>query len=154
MPGRKPKPTKLKVLEGNPGKRPLNNKEPVPDSDLPSSPPHLDDVGRQEWDRVASELKELGILTGIDMAVFAAYCHSYSVWVDATIKIQKSGTIIKAPSGYPVQNPLVSVARNAQNQMLKALVELGMTPSSRSRITIEPKEKKNAILDRKKRKNG
>ena len=154
MPGRKPKPTKLKVLEGNPGKRPLNNKEPAPDSDLPSYPPHLDDIGRQEWDRVASELKELGILTGIDMAVFAAYCHSYSVWVDAAIKIQKSGTIIKAPSGYPVQNPLVSVARNAQNQMLKALVELGMTPSSRSRITIEPKEKKNAILDRKKRKKG
>ena len=28
--GRKPKPTALKVLEGNPGKRPLNDREPVP----------------------------------------------------------------------------------------------------------------------------
>ena len=28
--GRKPKPTALKRLEGNPGKRPLNAMEPVP----------------------------------------------------------------------------------------------------------------------------
>ena len=28
--GRKPKPTALKVLEGNPGKRPLNENEPIP----------------------------------------------------------------------------------------------------------------------------
>ena len=30
MAGRKPKPTALKKLEGNPGKRKLNTKEPVP----------------------------------------------------------------------------------------------------------------------------
>lgn len=30
MAGRKPKPTAVKKLEGNPGKRKLNNKEPVP----------------------------------------------------------------------------------------------------------------------------
>ena len=28
--GRKPKPTALKMLEGNPGKHPLNEHEPVP----------------------------------------------------------------------------------------------------------------------------
>ena len=30
MAGRKPKPTAVKKLEGNPGKRKLNTKEPVP----------------------------------------------------------------------------------------------------------------------------
>lgn len=30
MAGRKPKPTALKKLEGNPGKRKLNTKEPIP----------------------------------------------------------------------------------------------------------------------------
>ena len=30
MAGRKPKPTAVKKLEGNPGKRKLNSKEPVP----------------------------------------------------------------------------------------------------------------------------
>lgn len=30
MAGRKPKPTAVKKLEGNPGKRKLNKKEPIP----------------------------------------------------------------------------------------------------------------------------
>lgn len=28
--GRKPKPTAMKILEGNPGERPLNEREPIP----------------------------------------------------------------------------------------------------------------------------
>ncbi len=35
MAGRKPKPTVLKKLEGNPGKRKLNTKEPVPAKGMP-----------------------------------------------------------------------------------------------------------------------
>ena len=31
MRGRKPKPTRLKVIDGNPGRRPLNKREPVPE---------------------------------------------------------------------------------------------------------------------------
>ena len=35
MAGRKPKPTAVKKLEGNPGKRKLNTKEPVPGNAAP-----------------------------------------------------------------------------------------------------------------------
>ena len=35
MAGRKPKPTAVKKLEGNPGKRKLNSKEPVPAKGIP-----------------------------------------------------------------------------------------------------------------------
>ena len=41
MAGRKPKPTALKKLEGNPGKRKLNTKEPVPDKGMPDCPKWL-----------------------------------------------------------------------------------------------------------------
>ena len=34
--GRKPKPTNLKVLEGNPGQRPLNDNEPKPGKKAPT----------------------------------------------------------------------------------------------------------------------
>ena len=43
MPGPPPKPTKLKLLAGNPGKRPLNENEPEPEAVAPSVPAHLDD---------------------------------------------------------------------------------------------------------------
>ena len=41
MAGRKPKPTALKKLEGNPGKRKLNTKEPVPGKGMPDCPKWL-----------------------------------------------------------------------------------------------------------------
>ena len=47
--GRKPKPTALKVLEGNPGHRPLNKKEPMPKGKLPRCPEWLEDDAKKEW---------------------------------------------------------------------------------------------------------
>lgn len=36
MAGRRPKPSHLKVVTGNPGKRKLNDKEPTPIREIPS----------------------------------------------------------------------------------------------------------------------
>ena len=47
--GRKPKPTAVKVLEGNPGKRPLNMFEPVPDKVAPECPSWLNDEAKAEF---------------------------------------------------------------------------------------------------------
>ena len=41
MAGRKPKPTAVKKLEGNPGKRKLNTKELVPAKGMPACPDWL-----------------------------------------------------------------------------------------------------------------
>ena len=41
MAGRKPKPTAIKELEGNPGKRKLNKKEPKPEKGMPVCPEWL-----------------------------------------------------------------------------------------------------------------
>jgi hypothetical protein len=41
MRGRKPKPTALKRLDGNPGKRGYNHDEPVLPEGLPDCPGHL-----------------------------------------------------------------------------------------------------------------
>ncbi|MGF0034338.1 hypothetical protein ACQRBN_15455 [Bariatricus sp. SGI.154] len=45
MAGRKPKPTAVKKLEGNPGKRKLNTKEPVPEKGMPICPEHITSGG-------------------------------------------------------------------------------------------------------------
>ena len=47
--GRKPKPTALKRLEGNPGKRPLNALEPVPPTVPLQCPRHLLPEAKKEW---------------------------------------------------------------------------------------------------------
>ena len=58
--GRKPKPTALKVLEGNPGKRPMNMNEPVPPKGTVKCPAWLEPEAKKEWKRLASSLEAMG----------------------------------------------------------------------------------------------
>ena len=135
-PGPRPKPTSIKIYEGNPGNRPLNKNEPKPKSTPPKCPKHLDRRAKREWKRMASVLERLGLLTEIDGTAFAIYCQAFGTWVEAVEKIKKTGMIVKAPSGYPIQNPYLAIANKAVGQMKSLLTEFGMTPSSRSRISV------------------
>ena len=61
--GRKPKPTALKQLEGNPGKRQLNEHEPVPPKSTVRCPAWLEPEAKKEWKRLAPSLEAMGILS-------------------------------------------------------------------------------------------
>lgn len=135
MRGRRPKPTRLKMLTGNPGKRPLNNSEPRPEPAVPDCPPELSEAARSEWNRLASELAPLRIVTNLDRAALAAYCSAYGLWAEATEAIHKYGAMIKSPSGFPVQSPYVAIANRQTEIMIRIASEFGFTPASRSRIS-------------------
>jgi P27 family predicted phage terminase small subunit len=135
MRGRRPKPTRIKVLTGNPGRRPLNPDEPAPAISVPECPAELGPTARKEWDRMIAELGPLRLLTNLDRAALAAYCGAYAMWAEATEAIQKYGSMVKSPSGYPVQSPYVSIANRQTEIMMRIASEFGLTPASRSRIS-------------------
>lgn len=155
MPGRKPKPTHLKVLEGNPGKQKLPKGEPIPESEMPSPPEHLDDYAKEEWERLSQGLYSLGLLYQVDMAVFAAYCGAYSRWRSAEEQLNKivhekgalAGLIQASKNKVIAQNVLVNVSRNAAQDMVKYAVEFGLTPSARARLAIDPGRNKKSKFD-------
>jgi P27 family predicted phage terminase small subunit len=124
----------MKVLTGNPGKRPLNHGEPRPEPAIPECPPELGQVARLEWDRLSGELGALRLLTNLDRATLAAYCGAYELWADATQKIQQFGVMIKSPQGFPIQSPYLSIANRQAELMMRIASEFGFTPASRSRI--------------------
>ncbi len=138
MRGRKPKPTRLKLVEGNPGKRPLNRHEPRPAPAIPTCPAHLNPSAKAEWKRLACELQALGILSHLDRAVLAAYCQAWGRWVEAEEALKKHGVVVRSPNGFPVQSPYLAIANKALEQMRSMLTEFGMSPSSRSRVSAEP----------------
>lgn len=135
--GPKPKPTATKRLEGNPGKRPLNEREPTPRAGILKMPAHLEGEAATEWKRITKELKDAGLLTQLDVTALAAYCQAWARWVEAETQLKKHGPVVKSPSGYPIQNPYLAIANGAMKQMLAFMVEFGMTPSSRSRVRKE-----------------
>ena len=137
MKGRKPTPTTLKVLNGNPGKRPLNEREPQPLVGVPMRPDWLDAEAQAEWDRIVPELQAMRLLASADRAALAAYCTAWSRWVQAEEQVRKFGPIVKSPEkGFPMKSPYLSIADQALENMRKLMVEFGLTPSSRSRIRI------------------
>lgn len=139
MQGRRPKPTAIKDLAGNPGKRPLNNQEPKPGklTRTPPVPGHIRGVARQEWRRMAKTLNQLGLLTEIDLPALEMYCQMYGRWVEAEERVRDMGMIVKTNNGNPIQNPYLAVANRAAKDMKSMLVEFGMTPSSRSRVQVD-----------------
>jgi P27 family predicted phage terminase small subunit len=144
--GKKPTPTKLKEIRGNPGKRPLNKNEPKPEITIPKCPTWFGDEATKEWHRITKELYILGLLGEIDRSAISAYCVAYARWVDAEKKLQDiENTIHKTKSGNTITAPLLWVANKANDQMYKWLTEFGMTPSSRSRISVTPPNKDSAF---------
>ena len=89
---------------------------------------------------MVAELSPLRILTHLDRAALASYCGAYGMWAEATEAIQKFGTMVKSPSGYPVQSPYVSIANRQTEIMMRIASEFGFTPASRSRIAAPTEE--------------
>ncbi|MBF4014832.1 phage terminase small subunit P27 family [Burkholderia pseudomallei] len=135
MPGRRPTPTALKLVRGNPGKRPLQRNEPRPSLNV-TMPDWLSPDAAKHWPAIAEQLHQVGLLTAIDVTALGLYCEAFARWKDANARIVKYGTVIKSPNGYPIQSPYLAIANKAHEQMTKLLAEFGMTPSSRSRVTV------------------
>jgi P27 family predicted phage terminase small subunit len=80
----------------------------------------------------------LRILTDLDRAALAAYCQAYGRWVEAERKLQETPLLLKMPSGYVQQNPRLTIANKQLELMHKYLSDFGLSPVSRSRVSVTP----------------
>src|SRR5262245_55838932 len=115
-----PTPTYLKLLRGNPGKRPIRPEpEPSVPPSLPPPPDFLTDEARAEWARIAPELFRLKLLTIVDIGPLAAYCQSFARWIEAERLLAQAaandpaakGLTVRGAMGTPILNPLLKAAR-------------------------------------------
>lgn len=144
--GRPPKPKATKILQGT--YRP--DRDGGADAALGKSKPYcpswLDDDAKNEWKRISNELYDAGLLLKVDGTALANYCVNYSIWKQASLKVQKHGIIIKTKNGHMIQSPALNVANVAARDMMKALREFGMTPSSRATLVPDKPEEKELTL--------
>ena len=149
----KPKPTRFKVLTGNPGKRPIPEEFHV-ESELPQPPSHLDAYALEEWNRLAPGLHACGLLFEADRASFAAYCTAYGTYRICQEEMQKradnavdkqgnkigwlAGLVSVTKAGNIIQNTLVGTRNTAMRDMVRYASEFGLTPSARARLAVDP----------------
>ncbi|MCG7985659.1 MAG: phage terminase small subunit P27 family [Candidatus Thiodiazotropha lotti] len=142
--GPAPKATNLKILEGNPGKRTLNDNEPQPENGA-VCPDWLSVDARVHWNRLAPVLESCGILTKADEYTLAAFCDAVTNYIRATRQIEQMENM----TGFEVQadmfgtklgggkvHPVIQVQRNYADLMAKFGTKLGLSPSDRSSIKV------------------
>lgn len=134
-PGRKPKPPQLKILEGNPGKRPVQSGGGKPKRGCLRPPPFLDPTARQEWTRIVGELDRLQVFTALDWTTLACYCQTYSRMIRAERALAKAKALVfETPNGALQQRPEIGIINKCQRQLQAWAGEFGFTPCSRMRI--------------------
>ena len=148
--GRRPQPTALKVLRGTLRSNRTNTREPMPapapeSMDIPPDELKADPVATNEWRRVAPLLRRIGVISEAERSALTALCQQWSRYLDAHQRVRKGGMVIDGDKG-PVVSPYLSVADKALDHCKKLWIELGLTPSGRSRISAlvetEPKVSK------------
>ena len=123
--GRKPTPTALKMLEGNPGKRPINKHEPIPPSGAVECPSWLLPEAKMAWDRIAPMLMSMGLLTVLDVSALAGYCQSYAQWLEARENVTRNGVQIRNEAGKLQQNPFLNIESKSLSIMKSFAREFG-----------------------------
>lgn len=130
--GRKPKPTRVKEIQGNPGKRKLNGDEPKPT--LPVKRPRgLAREPRKVWDEVAPDLERVGVMTGWDTFALRLLAEHYALAIEAVTVVREEGLTVDGRDG-PKKHPAATVFKENAVAALRVMTEFGMTPSSRSRL--------------------
>jgi P27 family predicted phage terminase small subunit len=141
--GRKPKPTRLKVLTGNPGQRPLNADEPMPPRGRPTCPAWLPKEAKAKWRKLVPMLDQLGLLTLADADTLAAYCVAWSELKAATDALERDGRMIEVPvvnrqgeevGQRTVAHPAITHQRSALAAIRQYSALFGLDPSSRVRL--------------------
>ena len=147
--GRRPAPTKLKMLRGTLRSNRTNPREPIPPpaSESIDTPPielKGDDVATTEWARVVPMLRRIGLVSETERSALIAMCQQWSRYIEAHKHIHEHGMVIESEKG-PMVSPHVAVADKALSHCQKLWIELGLTPSGRSRMhaLTEPEPKAN-----------
>lgn len=152
--GRPPKPTAIKELEGNPGKRKLNKDEPKFTAIDTANPFRFDGQGENpqqaayaEWARLSSEFSRLGLLTIGSRQTLYNICVTWAGIVECDAKVASEGMWIqetratKAGETYTVEarNDAVDLGVELRGLYNRLLNEFGGNPSSASKVATQTK---------------
>ena len=149
MKGAKPKATVLKLVTGNPGRRPLNKQEAKPEVAIPEPPELLerDEHALAEWRRVTPLLADVGLITNLDRAVVAGYCMAWSRWLECERQLKVTGLIVKSPNAIRCIRPIsrrrtrhwIRCVKCRNNSACRVRRGRGSGPGTPRAITIPPK---------------
>lgn len=136
-----PEPSALKAAKGNPGKRQLVDGEPAPPSGVPNPPPWITPAGLEVWNQLAPALVVMKVLTVVDVFAFGRYCELTARWVE--LKKARDSRGLAGWSHKQSKNSIIVLPQGSEEkalmgELLRLEDHFGLTPSSRTRIRVQP----------------
>ena len=147
--GTLPTPTKIRILNGNPSRRPLPTNEPQFAPGIPDRPP-MSAGARKQWDALVDEMALSGVLRRVDGGALAMLCEDLAmldtlrkglaaqareITNKANEKKQQiSGNALTALSRTTEGRRTLSTIRELSAQIIIQRREFGLTPSSSTRV--------------------
>src|ERR1041385_3209826 len=77
--GTLPTPTKIRILNGNPSRRPLPVNEPQFTPGIPDRPTGMSPGARKQWDGLVGEMADAGVLRRVDGGALAMLCEDLAM---------------------------------------------------------------------------
>lgn len=111
-------------------------------SGVPHAPAHFSAEARAEWDAVASDLHERGLLGKAMLGLVETYVVAVVTVRDCSRLLAKEGLTIRTKDGAVKKHPAAALMTQSQIQVLRLGAELGLTPAGRSRKKIRDQERK------------
>ena len=160
--GPAPKPSILKLIAGNPGKREISDDEPIPDPGTIDPPDFVTGDALDLWNKIVPPLVKTKLVTSVDWPGVARYCIKLARWLYLFREIESAKKTNPAGKGttYPIigndgkvkyiaELPWASEWRALDRELRADEARFGMSPAARTRIRIE-KEKKDSGEETKK----
>lgn len=146
--GPKPKPTAVRIFEGDPGKLlRLRGSEvlPPPPPVVPDAPEWLGEIGKSIWQQVAATMHRIGCLTESDQKLLSIYCEAWDDFFAARRVIEEEGMICTTDKGTCYQHPAVGIKNKAIQRIRQIGGDFGMSPAARVGLNIQPPKQQNSL---------
>jgi phage terminase small subunit len=141
--GPKPKPTELKKMAGTlqPCRAP-SGPEPVAPGAIQSPPGHFSARQREIWQQTLADAPR-NLWRAADTGMLTGYVLGLSLWETANIEQQKidagnlNPLLVSGHRGVMIPSPYLRIIRFAAEMVARFGAELGMSPSSRSTLSVD-----------------
>jgi len=132
-------PTAIKIATGNPGGRPLNDKEPKAIAGAPVMPANFSQAEQVYWNELCKTLSQLGTLNTCNGEAMRLLCEAAVIRDEAKKLIKQHGVLMVSPQGYK-KKPAITVFNEQAHTIRTLLGEFGLTEASRAKLRVDNPE--------------
>lgn len=104
------------------------------------------ETAKKEYNKLSTNLKELGIITNLDVNMLASYCIAYANYIRVTNTMADQPLLLeqtnKAGFTNIIENPLIRIQLKYSDEMKKIASQMGLSISSRMQLVVPVKKDK------------